>query len=149
MDYPRDYEVGYSKPPRQHRFKPGQSGNPRGRSVRKADSGSLRDEIMKELETVVTINENGKEVRVTKRQLLAKSQLKLAIQGKPSALKFLEIMMDGFDAKPLGDPNVPFRMTSEGLKLIEQIEQDILEIEEERRIGEVGCRDDQEPSSDW
>ena len=27
----RDYEIGYGKPPKQTRFKPGQSGNPRGR----------------------------------------------------------------------------------------------------------------------
>jgi len=27
----RDYEVGYGKPPRDTRFKEGQSGNPRGR----------------------------------------------------------------------------------------------------------------------
>lgn len=26
-----DYEVGYGKPPKGHQFKPGQSGNPRGR----------------------------------------------------------------------------------------------------------------------
>lgn len=28
---PADYEVGYRRPPRQHQFKTGQSGNPRGR----------------------------------------------------------------------------------------------------------------------
>ena len=28
---PRDYEVGYGKPPSHTRFKPGESGNPRGR----------------------------------------------------------------------------------------------------------------------
>ena len=28
---PASYSVGYSKPPSKHRFKPGQSGNPRGR----------------------------------------------------------------------------------------------------------------------
>jgi hypothetical protein len=28
---PRDYEVGYAKPPARTRFKPGQSGNPKGR----------------------------------------------------------------------------------------------------------------------
>ena len=29
-----DYEVGYGKPPKKSRFKPGTSGNPRGRPVR-------------------------------------------------------------------------------------------------------------------
>lgn len=27
----KDYEVGYKRPPREHQFKPGQSGNPKGR----------------------------------------------------------------------------------------------------------------------
>jgi len=30
-DKPDDYEVGYGKPPKHGQFKPGQSGNPKGR----------------------------------------------------------------------------------------------------------------------
>ncbi|MHC4117020.1 MAG: DUF5681 domain-containing protein [Planctomycetota bacterium] len=30
-----DYEVGYKKPPKEHQFKPGQSGNPKGPPVRR------------------------------------------------------------------------------------------------------------------
>ena len=94
MDDPRDYEVGYGKPPVHSRFKAGQSGNPKGRRTRKTEPASLLAEILKELNAVVTINENGEKMRVTKQQLLAKSQLKLAIQGKPAALKFLEKLTD-------------------------------------------------------
>ena len=65
MDDPRDYEVGYGKPPVHSRFKPGQSGNPKGRRTRKTEPASLLAEILKELNAVVTINENGEKMRVT------------------------------------------------------------------------------------
>ena len=70
MDDPRDYEVGYGKTPVHSRFKPGQSGNPKGRRTRKTEPASLLAEILKELNAVVTINENGEKMRVTKQQLL-------------------------------------------------------------------------------
>jgi len=146
LDDPRDYEVGYRKPPLHSRFKPGQSGNPKGKKVREK---SLLAQTLKELDTLVSINENGKEMRITKQQLLVKSQLKLAIQGKHSALKFLERVTDGFDPKHFGGPPLPFRMTSEGQKLVELIEQDFREMEEERRIAEIERRGGQESSSDW
>ena len=34
-DKRQDYKVGYSKPPKKHQFKPGQSGNPAGPPKRK------------------------------------------------------------------------------------------------------------------
>ena len=37
-----DYEIGYGKPPKKHRFRKGQSGNPKGRP-KKQDSGSAID----------------------------------------------------------------------------------------------------------
>ena len=37
-----DYEIGYGKPPKKHRFRKGQSGNPKGRT-KKQDSGSAID----------------------------------------------------------------------------------------------------------
>jgi hypothetical protein len=30
-DFSKEYEIGYKKPPRKNQFKPGQSGNPKGR----------------------------------------------------------------------------------------------------------------------
>ena len=33
----RDYEIGHKKPPKKHQFKPGQSGNPKGASVRRTN----------------------------------------------------------------------------------------------------------------
>jgi hypothetical protein len=40
------YETGYGKPPKQHRFKPGQSGNPRGRPKGAKNTAIIIDEIL-------------------------------------------------------------------------------------------------------
>ena len=40
----QDYEVGYRRPPRHSRFKPGQSGNPRGRPNRSKNINTLMQE---------------------------------------------------------------------------------------------------------
>jgi hypothetical protein len=52
----RDYDVGYRKPPREHQFKPGQSGNPKGRP---RGSKSFTTLLVEELGTKITIQENG------------------------------------------------------------------------------------------
>ena len=45
-----DYEVGYGKPPRKSQFKPGQSGNPKGRPKgRKGFSTILVEELSEDL----------------------------------------------------------------------------------------------------
>jgi hypothetical protein len=47
-----DYPVGYKKPPRHTQFKPGQSGNPRGRPKQ---SATFADVLTKQLRKKVTV----------------------------------------------------------------------------------------------
>ena len=57
------YSVGYGRPPEETRFKPGQSGNPKGRPK---GSKNLRTLFAEELRRSVTLKENGKTRRVPK-----------------------------------------------------------------------------------
>src|SRR5215471_7694242 len=57
------YEVGNKKPPKQFQFKPGQSGNPKGRP---RGSTSVEARVQKELSKLVTVNRNGKSVKMSK-----------------------------------------------------------------------------------
>ena len=53
----QDYEVGYRKPPKHTRFKPGRSGNPRGRAK---ETRNLRTDLVDELAERILISEGGR-----------------------------------------------------------------------------------------
>ncbi len=61
------YEVGYRKPPKQARFKPGQSGNPRGRPKQTRNLGTLIEEALNE---TVTIREGNRTRTLPKRAVV-------------------------------------------------------------------------------
>ena len=63
----RDDVVGYGRPPKQHQFQPGQSGNPRGRPV---GVKSLSHIVQKVFGQKVTITENGRARRVPRVEAL-------------------------------------------------------------------------------
>lgn len=87
MSNKNDYEVGYGKPPKAGQFKPGQSGNPKGR---KKGRISLEDVILKELFSKVKIREGNKEHKVTKLSALIKSRTNTALKGDRHA--FADVM---------------------------------------------------------
>jgi hypothetical protein len=73
-----DYEIGYRKPPKRSRFKKGQSGNPKGRP---RGAKSLITLLMAELEEKISVNENGRSRRLTKREALVKQLVNKAVMG--------------------------------------------------------------------
>jgi hypothetical protein len=87
-----DYEVGYGKPPRDTRFKRGQSGNPRGRPPGAKNLSTLLNEALNEL---VVVTENGGRKRISKRQAAFKQLVNDAAKGNWRALKLLvDILQD-------------------------------------------------------
>lgn len=101
---PGDDEVGYRKPPKQHRFKPGQSGNPRGRPK---GALSLRKILANELEGKVMAQENGRQVKISRLAAIIKAQTFQAAKGRVSAAAWLvglHIQAEGFqDERPEGE----------------------------------------------
>lgn len=89
----KEYEVGYGKPPKDTRFKKGQSGNPKGRPKR---SRNLTTLIREELERKVVLTENGKQYKMTKAEAMTKRLVAQALSGNMSAMKTL-IGMSGDD----------------------------------------------------
>jgi 16S rRNA G966 N2-methylase RsmD len=71
-----DYAVGYGRRPQHTRFKPGRSGNPKGRSK---GTKNLKTDLMEELSERITVSEGGKPKKLSKQRALLKSLLAKAI----------------------------------------------------------------------
>jgi hypothetical protein len=84
------YTVGYGRPPRHTRFLPGRSGNPKGRPK---GSNNLSTLFADELARTVTLTEDGKRKKISKRQALVKHVINRALSNdvKAVALVFDEI----------------------------------------------------------
>jgi hypothetical protein len=74
----RSSEVGYRKPPEATRFKPGKSGNPRGRPK---GGLNLAIDLSTELGEQITVREGGRQHRISKQRALIKSLMAKALQG--------------------------------------------------------------------
>lgn len=82
----RPYGIGYGKPPSGSRFKPGQSGNRKGRPK---GSTNFASDIQRELNTSVVISENGRRRKITKRRAVAKQLVNKAAGGDPRSVPVL------------------------------------------------------------
>ncbi len=88
-----DYAVGYRRPPKESRFKPLVSGNPRGRPKAPKSAGkSLKDAMTR----YITVVENGKKRKVRAQELIMQSLVKDAARGKPHAVKLLFSLADRY-----------------------------------------------------
>ena len=74
---PPDGPPGYGNPPKANQFKPGQSGNPRGRPKEKK-SQTLHDAIRKRLQEPVTLTISGKRKTMTRVDLIVTQLLNKA-----------------------------------------------------------------------
>ena len=72
------YEVGYGKPPKHTQFKPGQSGNPRGRPK---GTKNLKTDLMEELREKIVIREGDRPRKLSKQRAMMKSVVNRAIKG--------------------------------------------------------------------
>ena len=88
--------VGYKKPPRHTQFKPGQSGNPKGRPKKAA---TLPDVLSKELRTRVPIVNNGERRKVSMLEAIVKQHLNKAASGdsKAAAIVFNHLKENKLD----------------------------------------------------
>ncbi|MCB9988263.1 MAG: hypothetical protein H6868_02890 [Rhodospirillales bacterium] len=88
-DLPADYEVGYGKPPVKNQFKPGESGNPKGRPPRSENFKTIAREILDEQ---ISIQQNGRRRTVTTRRALVMALIAAAMKGDRKAMEMLKSM---------------------------------------------------------
>ena len=88
-------EIGDRRPPLATRFRPGQSGNPRGRPK---TASRLRALVAKELGEEVEATQNGQPLRITKLEATVKQIVNRAASGDQRAAQFVfSLLADDFD----------------------------------------------------
>ncbi len=85
-----DDDVGFGKPPKHTRFKPGQSGNHTGRPK---GTKNLKTDLEEELRELITIREGGNQKIVSKQRAMLKSLTAKAVQGDSRAAAIVIDMM--------------------------------------------------------
>jgi hypothetical protein len=80
------YQVGYCRPPLHSRFKPGQSGNPKGRPKQ---SRNLRTIVRQVLSEDMQIREGGRSRRMSAMEALVRTIRARGFKGDPKAIASL------------------------------------------------------------
>jgi hypothetical protein len=80
------HKPGYKRPPRATQFKPGKSGNPKGRPK---GARNFKSDLKDELCEVIRIKEQGHSKTITKQRALIKSLTAKAVQGDTRAANTL------------------------------------------------------------
>jgi hypothetical protein len=78
-----DYEVGYKKPPVGTRFKPGQSGNRKGRPKK---SRNLKSDLLDELAERIAVREGSRTRRISKQRAMVKALVLKGLKGDSAAI---------------------------------------------------------------
>jgi hypothetical protein len=83
-----NYTVGKGRPPLSTRWKPGQSGNPKGRP-RGAKQKDMAIHFHEALRRKIEITVDGKSRKVTVREAIALKVTNLALKGDPKAISLI------------------------------------------------------------
>lgn len=113
MSGSNDYEVGYCKPPKSGQFKPGISGNSKGRPKLIKD---LNSDILEEMQEIITITEGNSTKKMTKQRALIKRITANALNGNIASIKLLTSMIKSLPNDNTVDNDV---LTDEDAKILE------------------------------
>jgi hypothetical protein len=108
-----DYEVGYGKPPKHTRFKPGQSGNPKGRPK---GTRNFKTDVKAMLNAPVRITRNGKPRKVSTQEAGLLCVRERALSGHAKELGLLLDLAKTFNSEEL---TVTSALSADDTKLLE------------------------------
>jgi len=112
-------DVGYGKPPKATQFKPGKSGNPKGRPK---GSKSLKTLVRKIMDERVVLREGGKKLKISKREAIVRNQIHKAALGNDRATQ-RALDLDMRFADPDEQPIEGRPLTLDDLAVLEALRQ--------------------------
>lgn len=111
-----NYEIGYMKPPRETRFKPGQSGNKSGRPKGSKNTYKLLDDLLTQK---VAVMQDGKEVKINKKTMSLLQLVNSAAKGDKKALQMLLPHMLAVDSRNENLEAVREHLSTDDQKIID------------------------------
>ena len=110
-----EWRVGYRRPPLATRFRPGQSGNPRGSRKREGTFGAA---VAAALGEKIEVKENGRSRRITKLEAAAKQLANHAAMGDQRAMQLVVRLVGAEESRPAPKPPEPPERLDEGDALV-------------------------------
>ncbi len=136
-----EYDVGYCRPPKEHRFPEKTSGNLKGRPK---GARNLKTDLLEELGETMKVREADRERRISKQRALIKIQVARALKGSDrAAAKIIDLYLKviGLD-DDADDADLP--LTEDERAVVEKLEERL-----RRRMGITACKaDDKTPDDD-
>jgi hypothetical protein len=93
---PRDYVVGYGKPPLHTRFQKGRSGNPKGRPRGKKNMSTL---LSAALDAAIIVVENGRRKKISKREAIITQLVNKSASADLKATQIVLAMLQDVEAR--------------------------------------------------
>jgi len=115
--------VGYRSPPKNTQFKPGQSGNPRGRPK---GTKNLRTDLNEELAETIAVKEGGQQLVISKQRAMLKSLMAKSIKGDTAAARALINLIVGIEQAD-AERSVVVTTTAEDLEVLQAYKERLLD----------------------
>jgi hypothetical protein len=94
---PAGYTIGRGRPPKETQFKPGKSGNPKGRPKGSRPVGAVLQDIIRQK---VTVTEGGKTRRISALEVMLRRLTNDAMRGDQNAIKLFLSLVDRYGEAP-------------------------------------------------
>jgi hypothetical protein len=122
-----NYEVGYGKPPEHTQFKPGQSGNPRGRPK---GTNNLKTDLKEELSEKILVREGEQARRVSKQRAVVKALVARTLKGDARAAGHLLSLMMRLTDTGEGAPEFEEVLNDDELEILRAFEDRLRQTDE-------------------
>ena len=116
-DEPKDYDIGYGKPPVATRFKKGNRANPRGRPRGSTSIGAILQRAL----DAPAVAADGKRRRLTKRELMVRSLVERSAGADLAATKLLFELLRKADPRAVApEPEQTDPLAEDALRLLKE-----------------------------